>query len=278
MKTRFLIWLALILVGFLAYTTCIQSNVSAWPGGVSGYSGSINTGGQYCSSCHFISSSEKSNNFKIVSDIPTSGYAPDQVYKFSILINSKQPRAGFDVRIENVEGLVAGEVANVDDRARTEQGELIHTYETFMDEGFGKFDFTWKAPAEGGTVNLNAAVATLLNNGTNDMDTLNLFNFSISQDINTTSISENYLDESSADFYAFEENGNVMVRYNVKTLSEVTISLIDSKGTMNKTLFTAKVVSGTHSESFKSNELPKGIYLIKMIANGNMKTTKMVIN
>jgi len=54
--------------------------------------------------------------------------------------------------------------------------------------------------------------------------------------------------------------------------------LVDSKGTMNKTLFTDNTVSGTHSESFKSNELPKGIYLVKMIANGNMKTTKMVVN
>lgn len=277
MKTKLLICLAFALLGFIAYTTCVQSNVSAFPGGISGFSSSINTGGQNCSSCHFISSTAKSNNFKIINDIPSTGYVPNKVYKFSILINSKQPRAGFDVRIENAEGLVAGEVTNADDLARTEQGELIHTYETFLNQGLGKFDFTWTAPAEGGVANVYAAVATLLNNGTNDMDTLNLFNFSLAQDI-TTSINENYLYGSKTDFYAFEENRNVIVKYNVATQSEVTITLVDSKGTMSKTLFTGNTVAGSHAESFKSSELPKGIYLVKMIADEKVKTTKIVIN
>lgn len=277
MKTKLLICFAFGIIGFLAYTTCIQSTVSAWPGGVNGYSGSINTGGQYCSSCHFISSTEKSDNFKIVSDIPSTGYVPSQVYKFSILINSKQPRAGFDVRIENAEGLVAGEVANVDNRARTEQGELTHTFNTNIEEGVGKFDFTWKAPSEGGLVNVYAAVASLLGNGGSDMDTLNLFNFSINQDV-STSISENYLNNPTADFYAFQEDENIVVRYYVSIPSAIEISLVDSKGTVGKTLLNGKATSGTQSEIFNSNELSKGIYLVKMIANGEMKTTKIVIN
>ena len=277
MKTHFLIWPAFVLLGFLAYTTCVQSNISAYPGGISGYSGSINTGGKYCSSCHSISSTEKSNNFKIISDIPSSGYIPNQVYNFSILINSKQPRAGFDIRIENAAGLVAGEVANIDDLSRTEQGELIHTYETFLNEGVGKYDFTWKAPAEGGVANVYAAVATLLNNGTSGMDTLNLFNFLLDQDI-TTSITENYLNKSATDLFAFEENGNVVVRYHISIPSEVNITLVNSKGIVSKTVFNGIAISGTQSESFNSNELAKGIYLIKMIANGNVKTTKMMIN
>jgi hypothetical protein len=277
MKTKLLVCLAFGIIGFLAYTTCIQSNVSAWPGGVNGYSGSINTGGQYCSSCHFISSTEKSNNFKIVSDIPTSGYVPDQVYKFSILINSKQPRAGFDIRIENADGLIAGAVANLDNKTKTQLGELTHTFNTNIENGSGKYDFTWKAPTEGGIVSVYAAVASLLGNEGSDMDTLNLFNFSLSQDI-STSVSENYLNESTKDFYAFQENGNVVVRYNVSTPSVIEITLVDSKGTVSKPLFNGKTVSGTQSETFNSNELSKGIYLVKMIANGEMKTTKMVIN
>lgn len=277
MKTKLLICFAFGIIGFLAYTTCIQSTVSAWPGGVNGYSGSINTGGQYCTSCHYISSTEKSNNFKIVSDIPSSGYVPDQMYNFSILINSKQPRAGFDVRIENTDGLVAGEVASLDNRTRTQQGELTHTFNTNIENGVGKFDFTWKAPAEGGNVNVYAAVASLLGNGGSDMDTLNLFNFSLSQDV-STSISENYLNNPTADFYAFQEDENIVVRYYVSIPSAIEIVLIDSKGTVSKTLLNGKSVSGAHSEIFNSNELSKGIYLVKMITNGEIKTTKMVIN
>jgi hypothetical protein len=277
MKTRLIICLAFALIGFLAYTTCIQSNVLAFPGGISGFSGSINTGGQYCGSCHIYSSSKKSNNFKIVSNIPNTGYVPSQIYNFSILINSKQPRAGFDVRIENAQGLVAGEITNVDDLSRTEQGELIHTYDSFLKDSVGKFDFTWKAPIEGGIANVYAVVATLLNNGTNDMDTLNLFNFSLNQDI-TSSINENYLNRSFTDFYAFEENGNIEIRYHISTPSEVTITLVDNKGTVTKTLFHGNAVSGTQSESFKSSELPEGIYLVKMLTDKELQTTKIVIN
>ena len=185
--------------------------------------------------------------------------------------------SGFDIRIENAAGLVAGEVANIDDLSRTEQGELIHTYETFLNEGVGKYDFTWKAPAEGGVANVYAAVATLLNNGTSGMDTLNLFNFSLDQDI-ATSITENYLNKSATDLFAFEENGNLVVRYHISIPSEVNITLVNSKGIVSKTVFNGNAISGTQSESFNSNELAKGIYLIKMIANGNIKTTKMMTN
>ncbi len=253
----------------------VLSGVLAWPNGISGYSGAASSGGASCGTCHIISSTEKNDNFYLIHNIPAMGYLPNTKYDFTLKMKSKQPRAGFNIKIENSSGLVSGTIANLDTLSRTEEGELVHTYFSNINEGEGIFKFTWTAPKENiDTINIYGVVASLPNDGA--IDTLNFIHLTLNPDLTTIIKDQAYV--STEIMSQMNGNEQIDIRYELKETSEVSITLFNELGILVREINLGNVPAGNLNHSLSIKDLRRGIHLLGLIINSKPIVQKIFIN
>jgi hypothetical protein len=270
MKQRH-IFLGTLFVGSIL----VLSGVLAWPNGISGYSGAASSGGASCGTCHIISSTEKTSNFNISHNIPTTGYIPNMRYDFTLKMKSKQPRGGFNIKIENAKGLVAGTAMNSDTLSRTENGELVHTYFSNINDGEGNFNFSWTAPSEEiDTINIYGVVATLPNDGT--IDTLNFIHLTLNPNLTTMTRDQTY--ESTEIISLIDGKDQIEIRYELKNTSETRIGILNGTGILIRDIKLGTLSTGNHNYSFPKADLPRGSYIISLFINSKPISKKLFIH
>lgn len=268
-----LIVLASLISFFIFYVTAIDNFVNAYPDGISGYTGSPSTGGTNCSSCHLVSSISKTERIMLTNDIPVTGYLPDATYNFTLSFLSKQTRAGFNVRLENTEGKVAGLLTSLDTLSKTVDGELTHTFSSAIDNGKGQFKFTWTAPSTGDTVKLFAMAATSPRNGT--LDTLNSFEYVFRSVLSTSLSFENTSTNRLAISYSQE---SLHFNYSLDRTSQVHMGLYDASGSLVKMIYEGMALQGEHKHFINTNSLKSGLYIMRFVNNGKITVKKVVID
>jgi hypothetical protein len=266
-----------ILLGALFMGSVLVLNgVLALPNGITGHSGAASDGGASCGNCHIVSSTEKVNNFYISHNIPTTGYIPNTRYDFTLKMKSKLPRAGFNIKIENSQGLVAGTIVSTDTvLSRTENGELVHTYYSNINEGEGTFNFSWTAPSEEmDTINMYGAVATLPRNGT--IDTLNFIRLTLKPDLTTAIRDRAYT--ATEIISQIDGKDQIDIKYDLKTSSEVRISVFNGVGLLIRDVKLGTIATGNLNYSFPKTDLPKGLCIVSLFINSKPISQKIFID
>ena len=247
----------LIIILISIYPKISNTSTSGSPGGMTGSPAD----GASCTTCHYAG---VGNSGFIESNIPLTGYIPNQTYTLTLTIN--QPginKFGFEITSEedNFGSAKTGTFLLTNSNETkfvNNNNSVTHKASGTSGNGGKTWEIDWQAPNSGtGTVNFYAAFIAANSDGQNSGDTWHSSNISITEDV-VNSINEISKENQIIFNYLTKE-------INVNNLSEINVYSINGKQILNK--------KNTTTISLK--DIKPGIYLIDKI-NNNKKINKII--
>ena len=235
------------------YPTTSNSNVSGSPGGKTGSP----TDGTSCTGCHYAGTGTGAT---ITTNIPSSGYIPNQVYTITANINqSGINKFGFEITAEEANFLSAKKgtflVTDSNETKFTNNNTAItHKVGGTSGSNAKSWSMDWEAPNTGtGAVTFYGSFMAANGNGTNSGDTYHSATFTVNEGF-VASIK----DLSAKNDFTFNTTTKI-----IKT--QKTVDIYDISG---------KLVLTTTSNSTNLSHLKTGIYIIK----SKSLSKKIIIN
>lgn len=265
MKKKFILTMVLcgsLLVSYLAYS---PYESKAQGEGITGVSGAPSVG-QDCSSCHWVSN--RISQPTLQSDIPEEGYVPNQVYNFTLLIQSQKQHAGFNIRPENSLGDAVGTIIKTDtlnSNITFSADEITHR-NNIVEEGRKIVHFQWVAPAKGsGEVSFYTALGTGVMADTNGlfMDSLNLFHIAVNEAV-VSMVDNQTLSDVDLSVRPTLASESITIDYRLQKASQISLVIQNEEGKKVKDLSSLHGQAGTFVQNVDVSNLPKGIYFVKL--------------
>jgi len=235
------------------YPTTSNSNASGSPGGKTGSPDD----GASCTGCHYAG---VGTGATITTNIPSSGYVPNQTYTITANVNqSGINKFGFEITAEEANFLSAKKgaflVTNSNETKFTNNNTAITHKAGGTSGSNGKsWSMDWEAPNTGtGAVTFYGSFMAANGDGTNSGDTYHSATISINEGFSTT-----INDLSVKNDFTFNAATKT-----IKT--QKTMDVYDING---------KLVLTTNSNSTNISHLKTGIYILKSAE----KTQKIILN
>ena len=230
------------------YPTTSNSNASGSPGGKTGSP----TDGTSCTGCHYAG---VGTGATIITNIPSSGYVPNQVYTITANINqSGINKFGFEITAEeaNFGSAKKGSflVTNSNETKFVNNNDAItHKAGGTSGSNSKSWSMDWEAPNTGtGAVTFYGSFMAANGDGTNSGDTYHSANLSVNEgiinSINNISSKNQMIFNSITKTIELPDNAELLV-YNME----------------------GKLVLSSNKKHISLSHLPNGIYLIKSANN-----------
>lgn len=251
MKFFFLILKLIIVLSIILYPTASNSNATGSPGGKTG---SPNDS-QSCAGCHYAGIG---NEAMITTNIPSSGYTPNQTYTITATVNQTGiTKFGFEITSEENTGnakIGSFLITNSTEMQLTNSNTAItHKAAGVSGNNSKSWSMDWIAPISGtGDITFYGAFIAGNGNGNNNGDTYHSTNLTITEDI--TSHTNNL---SLKDDFTFNSTN--------KTIEAINTILIYD--------ITGKLVLSSNKDIISISNLTSGAYVIK----SKNKTQKILI-
>mgnify|MGYP003348960106 CR=1 FL=1 len=286
MKRNVLIILFLITALAIVTTQRVNSNLAYPKAGNSGDPFTGNTCAQ--SGCHPSPSQASSSSiltFNIGVGTPTTPlnssfkYNASTTYNLAFLLNSFTGDYGFQVVALDASNNQAGSFA-VTDATNT---KLVTSPPTGTRQYMGhknasaykSWVFQWTSPAAStGAVTFYYAYNTANNDGSADGDII--YNGSVTIQPNTTGISDISNEMTDLSVIPNPVSNEFGLSFNMKQEEIVSAQIFSLDGKLSKELFSQKLNEGSYRQNFNIQELPAGVYLVKINA-GEASVTKKII-
>lgn len=254
----------LLLFAILIFATI---TLSAYPGGVSGYTKKSNNSG--CS-CH----TSASTSTVIVSIQGPTTLRPSQVGDYTVTVSGGAGTAvGVDIAASN------GALVNNDANLKIKSSELTQPSKKTFSGGQYVFKFKYTAPATTGKVTLYATACSKKSQ----------WNFAPNFEIAVESVSG--LNEEIANVKSFQLNQNypnpfnpsTKISYQIPNFSKVTLKIFDILGNEVATLVDEEKMQGTYEVTFNLQpttnhaQLTSGVYLYQLKAGNLVQSRKMIL-
>lgn len=247
------------------------------------------------STCHTSYDAVFKSN-RITSDIPLSGYMPNQNYTVTVSINSPGSRYGFQSSVQDDNGNFHGKILQNDStwlrvdsfNANNIKYWIMHLdsmnavkngkdywlgYKgTDYDPHFKAWSFEWIAPDAGaGTVTIYACFVTGNDDGTHQNDSVFLSSLTVNEAATSVVNDENY-NNYKIELYPNPFNTVTTLKTNWHMFNAGLI-VYDKFG---KTVFAQNDLYGFNF-NFERNNLPSGLYIIKIIERDKILRNKLLI-
>lgn len=261
MKKNYLFKLTLLLIPVIAFTLISNSS------GVGGErSGSPGDSGNTCTVCHTPGGANFGAVAMITTNIPESGYEFDTDYTVTVSVTSSAPAHGFQATAERI-----SDDANVGTFSANDANTFVHSSGeriSHANKNNSSWTFTWRSPTTNqGTVRFYASVNAVNNN----------FGTTGDQVVTATSAPRFSLGISEAKLLKFEMFPN-------PSPTEINIQLPTGTAKANAQVFdyTGKLVQSKSITSTNNkvdvSSLSKGIYIVRVSADGKLGAQKFIKN
>ena len=257
--------------------------------GKAGYTGS--PGEQTCSGgggCHSGGSSpSKSVTITSTPSFSLNKYYPDTVYTVSVtVIASGFSHFGFGAEIIDVSGVNTGTMQLPGSgvkmlNAFNSRRNATHTAPK-VSTGQATFTFKWIAPPLGSGDAIFYACGNAVNGNGNTTGDLPIpYSYTITEGVAPTptintveEINNNVI--SKVMIFPNPSNGLSTISYNLKETKTMKVALIDIGGKKVKDLASGIQYAGEHSEALNLQDVPKGVYFVKILANEQKISQKLI--
>jgi len=213
-------------------------------------------------------------------------YSPGTTYTISVSGNG-YPFYGFDFEILNSQSSLASSVLDFGNLNTISPSETINspapgwTYSDIMHSApkASSFNFIWTAPLSG-TGYLYCALLGVNNNGSTSGDHPAFKTMTLSP-VMATSISEKNASDSLINFSIFPNPciDHITINYNINSKANIQIALFDNNGSKVLDIINEEKNKGIYELKFNIPfNLSKGLYFLKMEANGIVKSEKLFLN
>ena len=253
MKKTLLIIPIIIAYIFLFHPVQSNSNNTGSPGGKTG---SPNDNAS-CTNCHYAGNG---NGATITSNIPSTGYIPNQVYTITANINqSGINKFGFEITSEQANS-GSSKIGtffvtdNIGTKLINNNTAITHKPSGTSATNSKSWSMDWEAPSNGsGPITFYAAFLAANGDGNNSGDTYHSTTYTVNEATTNSIIDEN-LDK---DFIFYPLTKTI--------LSNITVSLFDIKG---------RLILETTEYKTDIADLKKGVYILK----SNKRSEKIFLN
>jgi hypothetical protein len=285
MKKKTAVLAMTFIVGVLLYFTGIRNSKGHDYGAPAGYTNSPYDG-KSCDykGCHNTNPLQSPQPW-ITSNVPSEGYSPDTIYVITArAVDAGKTSFGFEISPQTTSGYPLGTL--IVSNSTTTQIVTSHSLQYIEQtlKGYTGTDslvwtFNWKAPAKGtGSVTFYGC----FNCGTGNKSAANTYVFPATLVVseNTFAGIDNIGDKATS-FTLFPNPAKeqINIAYNLKGTATVEVNMYNMQGKKVSTMMDGSVQ--TKGEYKKKFSLPAsvnpGIYLIQLIADGQSKVQKIVI-
>ena len=220
--------------------------------------------------------------FKIGTGVPTNDltssfqYTPGTQYTLGFVINASAGRYGFQVSAADASNSQAGTFAVTDATNTKTSTAFGHTYIGHKDAStFKNWAFKWTAPAVGsGPVTFHYAYNLADGFGSPDND--NIYVDSVTIQELGTAISDIADKISELSISPNPVSNELHVSFELKESNNIEINLYSLDGSVSKNLVNCHTNNGLFSENSDLENLPSGIYFLK-VSVGNSSTTQKIL-
>jgi hypothetical protein len=263
-------------------TTEVSSNITAPPAGNTGDASSANTCGRV--GCHATSPQTPANGdvtFNIGTGTPTTPitssfqYVPGTVYNIGFVINQTASRYGFQVSAADSALVQAGTFALTNTTNNTLSTAFGRSYVGHKNASSIKtWGFKWTAPVSGtGPVTFYYTYNLANADGMPGGDAI--FKNSVTiveQTVGVQDISEKI---SAFNIFPNPATSDFGLSFDLKESSDVTCLLYSLDGKISHQLMSDNLGEGSFNQSFNIENIPAGIYLVKLNVGAASVTRKI---
>jgi hypothetical protein len=254
--------------------------------GMAGYSGSPGEG--TCSSCHGGGTSASSGiTITATPSFTLDRYLPDSTYDISVQVSAAGfTRYGFDCEILDSLNANTGAMLSAGTGVKfvnSFPGSRRNAVHTVAKTGATvSFDFKWKAPSKGKATIYVAANAV---NGNNQVSgdfvlpktSLILYPVpSLPDPEEPDGISSLSDEKVSVNIYPNPAVGNAHLSYFLRDADDVLLELTDVSGKTVRVIAAEEQSAGEHRHEIGLNDIPSGIYFLKIATTRNGRTVKLI--
>lgn len=247
-------------------------------GAPAGFAGDPAASSATCRSCHSGPTAPTIPGI-ITSNIPPGGYMPGTTYTITAnFVRAGHSKFGFEISPQNTSGVQKGTLANIIGTQLVGAGGKYITHVTGSTSGSGSktWNFKWTAPAIGlGPVTFYGAFNATNSSNTDLGDSI--FKSTMVATEDPTAAIYN-LQENILSFTTFPNPAinNINVKLILLEQSSVEMDLFDINGNKVSNLFSETEMNGEVNKSLDISSYPKGIYFIRLNADGNSSLSKIV--
>lgn len=275
-KYVFVLFSILSFATLMAFTGDGGNDVHNNGGAPAGFAGDPAGGGQTCRACHSGPSLPPLTGV-ITSNIPSSGYIPNTTYTITaVFVRPGHTRFGFSISPQSSSGVPMGSLTALSGTMVNGAGQYVtHVAGSTIGSGSKTWNFTWTSPAPGsGNVTFYGAFNAANNNGQASGDSIFLSTLTVSE--NTTGLVDMAGGSLSLDVYPNPASEIVNIRFFFPEKSEIKMTLLDVNGNKVTDLTDGNFHTGQINHSFSVAAYPKGVYFLRISANGNFIFKKIV--
>ena len=208
---------------------------------------------------------------------PTFKYTPGTQYSLTFMITAFTGRYGFQIVALNGSNNQAGTMTVLNSATTKINNAISRQYMGHLSANSTKtWTFRWTAPAVGtGPVTFYYAYNTANNDGTSNGDVIYKGSSTIQE---STGSGIQDISERISDLNIFPNpvSNELGISFNLLEASNVSSQLYSLDGREVNMLMNEKVSEGNFARSFNTNDLPSGIYLMKLNVGGASITKKIV--
>jgi hypothetical protein len=220
----------------------------------------------------------------VVSGLTT--YQADSVYYMSVTANATSGRYGFELTVVDASatpGNMAGSFTLVNTTTTTTgtyqpSGSTVRTYVGHKNANTtNSWTFKWTAPATGkGPLTIYYVGMNSNNNGNTSGDLVYNATKVIAEEIPSTGIVDISSKMNYVNVFPTIFNNNLQLNFDLKESETVKAELISLNGQVIETMLNQHISAGTYSNSFETNGLSAGVYLVRITAGNAASVIKVV--
>ena len=158
----------------------------------------------------------------------------------------------------------------------TGRSTVCHTQNGGLANNTTTFNFDWKAPASG-TANIYTSAVAADNDGSADAQDNVYTKYILGLTPATTTGIDSYNDDFSFDAYPNPSQDKLTVAFALPAEQQITIQLVSIDGRVVKTL-DSRTIAGTYIQTYNTEDIAKGVYLLKINSNSFNQAKKVFIN
>ena len=261
MKKHFSLILSIALVVFVVVLAGFDpGNIDSSNGAPPGYTNSP-FDGQNCSHC--MGGTAVAVTGWITSDIPTDGYYPDTTYTITVTATGTG-RKGFEVSPQDPSGLLIGTLTAGTGNKLVGSNKYV-THNAAQSANPYVWHFKWKAPSTGvGDVTFyGSIVVSKLNTKTTTLT------------VPQSTVGMKKINSKDLTIFPNPVHDRLSISFLNPSEGRVRMELVNLNGQTVRTLMNESLAAGEVNRSF-SNDLPTGVYLLKL-QTGKNEVVKQVI-
>ena len=247
--------------------------IMTYPKAITGFEGGSPGGktnspmdGQNCTACHVGSINSGQGSVTITSDIPASGYIPDNTY--TITVKSSHPsytKYGFELTAESFGNKTGGfTIVNSSQTKLTNGGNAVtHKLAGTLGSASKNWSVNWTAPAAGNmSVDFYATSVTANGNSQNSGDNVYTANYSVNEEVPVA------INNVSTDLEV-TFNGSELIINGSSSL--MALNVYDIKGKLISNQYEVQLPS-----TISTINLSAGIYIINSLDKNGIRMTNKI--